>query len=54
MVMFLNLENTISIFLRFLYSGGKKKTHEWAKITATEIMKLPYPETRIKYHGVLM
>ena len=31
-----------------------KKTHEWAKITATEIMKLSYPETRIKYHGVLM
>lgn len=43
----------ISIFLRFLYSG-EKKTHEWAKITATEIMKLSYPETRIKYHGVLM
>lgn len=56
MVMFLNLENTISIFLRFLYSGGggRRETHEWAKITATEIMKLPYPETRIKYHGVLM
>ena len=37
MVMFLNLENMISIFLRFLYSG-EKKTHEWAKITATEII----------------
>ena len=24
------------------------------KITVTEIMKLSYPETRIKYHGVLM
>lgn len=38
-----------------LFWGGKKKhTHEWAKITATAIMKLSYPETRIKYHGVLM
>ena len=55
MVMLLNLENLISIVIGFPCSGEKKKhTHEWAKITATAIMKLSYPETRIKYHGVLM
>lgn len=56
MVMFLNLENIISIVIGLLYSGGGQGggTREWAKITVTEIMKLSYPETRIKYHGVLM